>query len=79
MSAFGAPGITGALIALLPPETAAAKAGFLQNDLILRFGDANVQTAEDLFILTLQVFKTTQIAVSGLRSQRPFQLSIKLP
>ncbi len=79
MSAFGAPGITGALIVQLPRESAAAKAGFLQNDLILRFGDASVQTAEDLFILTLQVFKTTQITVSGLRNQRPFQVSIKLP
>jgi hypothetical protein len=79
MSVFGAPGIAGAVIVTLPGDSRAAKAGFQLHDLILHFGEANVQTAADLYILTLQVFKAKDVLIEGLRDQRPFKISLSLP
>jgi hypothetical protein len=51
MSAFGLPGVTGALIVEIPSDHPFAKAGLRKGDVILGLGDKIVEQAQDLFNL----------------------------
>lgn len=51
MSAFGLPGVTGALIVAIPADHAFAKAGLRDGDIILGLGDQVVDQVQDLFKL----------------------------
>ena len=57
MSAMGAPGESGVVVVSVPAGSAAARSGFAEGDLILKFGRDKVDTVQDLLSDTARLHK----------------------